>query len=58
MNTYVGRGCLVIEVDEEANELKGQFYTLDDKTIDSFSIEKSINQDTGKSNATATAEGV
>ena len=43
----------MIEVDEEANELKGQFYSLDDKTIDSFSIEKSINQDTGKSNATA-----
>ncbi len=27
VNTYVGRGCLVIEVDEEANELKAQFYS-------------------------------
>ena len=39
----------MIEVDEEANELKGQFYSLDDKTIDTLSIEKSINQDIGDS---------
>lgn len=49
VNTYVGRGCLVIEVDEEAIELKAQFFSLDDKTIDSFTIEKSINQNIGDS---------
>jgi hypothetical protein len=48
----------VIEADEQANELKGQFYSLDDKTIDRFTLEKSISQDAGESDATTVEAGV
>jgi hypothetical protein len=52
VNTYVGRGCLIIEIDEKANKLEGDLYSLDDKTIDNFSIEKTFNQSSSYTDGT------
>ena len=46
VNTHVGRGFMMIEIDLNSNELNAQFYSLDGKIIDNFTIGKSIDQRT------------
>jgi hypothetical protein len=44
-DSYLGAGCVMIEISGDGTEMKTEFYSVDQKIMDSFTIKKLTNQE-------------